>query len=89
MSDEKLYAAGKYINRAPGDRDGVKIWAEEDGNIRDTDIVLWHTFGLTHIPRVEDFPLMSVEGASFMFRPSNFFTANPGMDVPPPQRKKC
>lgn len=60
-NDDEMYAAGKYINQAPGDRDGVNIWAERDEDIRNTDIVVWHTFGLTHIPRVEDFPLMPVE----------------------------
>lgn len=60
-NDEELYAAGKYINQAPGDRDGVNVWVQRDEDIRNRDIVLWHTFGLTHIPRVEDYPLMPVE----------------------------
>jgi Cu2+-containing amine oxidase len=26
--------------------------------VENTDLVLWHTFGLTHNPRVEDFPVV-------------------------------
>ncbi|MBS1674294.1 MAG: tyramine oxidase, partial [Actinobacteria bacterium] len=43
---------------------------------------LWHTFGLTHIPRPEDWPIMPVDMASFAFRPYGFLDQNPAMDVP-------
>jgi len=41
--------------------DGLSVWAERDECIEDEDLVLWHVFGVTHIPRVEDFPIMPVE----------------------------
>jgi primary-amine oxidase len=31
--------------------------------------VLWHTFGLTHVPRVEDFPVMPVETHMISLKP--------------------
>lgn len=34
------------------------------------------------LPRVEDFPVMPVETCGFSLKPCNFFTANPGIDVP-------
>lgn len=40
-------------------------------------------FGLTHNPRVEDFPVMPMERISVMLRPDGFFTKNPALDVPP------
>ena len=40
-------------------------------------------FGLTHNPRVEDFPLMPMEKISVMLKPDGFFTKNPALDVPP------
>lgn len=40
-------------------------------------------FGLTHNPRVEDFPIMPMEKTSVMLRPEGFFTRNPALDVPP------
>lgn len=40
-------------------------------------------FGLTHNPRVEDFPIMPMEKTSVMLKPDGFFTKNPALDVPP------
>lgn len=45
--------------------------------------MLWHTFGVTHIPAPEDFPVMPVEPMTLLLRPRNFFTNNPVMNVPP------
>lgn len=39
-------------------------------------------FGLTHNPRVEDWPVMPVEIFQLHFKPSDFFEANPSIDVP-------
>ena len=44
--------------------------------------MLWHTFGLTHIPRPEDWPIMPVDYAGFWFKPYGFLDVNPAMDVP-------
>jgi primary-amine oxidase len=52
-------------------------------SVDDEDIVLWHTFGVTHIPTPEDFPVMPAEPITLLLRPRNFFTSNPVMDVPP------
>lgn len=45
--------------------------------------MLWHTFGVTHIPSPEDFPVMPAEPITLLLRPRNFFTNNPVMDIPP------
>ncbi|KKP03731.1 copper amine oxidase [Trichoderma harzianum] len=44
--------------------------------------VVWSVFGLTHNPRVEDWPVMPVETFQIHIKPTDFFTANPAMDVP-------
>ncbi len=44
--------------------------------------MLWHTFGLTHIPRTEDWPIMPVDYAGFWFKPYGFNDVNPAMDLP-------
>ncbi|KAI1766736.1 copper amine oxidase 1 [Hypoxylon sp. FL1150] len=44
--------------------------------------VVWNVFGLTHNPRVEDWPVMPVEIHQFHIRPADFFTSNPALDVP-------
>jgi primary-amine oxidase len=62
------------------------MWIEQagpDASIDNTDVVLWHTFGLTHFPSPEDFPIMPAEPMTVLLRPRNFFTRNPVLDVPP------
>ena len=49
----------------------------------DTDVVLWHTFGLTHVVRPEDWPVMPVERTGFWLIPVGFFDRNPALDLPP------
>jgi primary-amine oxidase len=46
--------------------------------------VLWHTFGPTHVPRPEDWPVMPVARCGFTLKPTGFFGRNPALDVPPP-----
>jgi len=61
----------------------LPTWTAEDRPIVDTDIVLWHSFGVTHIPRPEDWPVMPVEYTGFTLLPFGFFDRNPALDVPP------
>jgi primary-amine oxidase len=75
-------AAGDYPNQHGGG-DGLPRWTAADRPIADTDVVLWHTFGLTHIPRPEDWPVMPVESTGFVLVPVGFFDRNPALDVPP------
>jgi len=80
-ADERR-AAGDYPNQHAGG-DGLPRWTSADRAIVDTDVVVWHTFGLTHIPRPEDWPVMPVESTGFLLAPVGFFDRNPALDVPP------
>jgi len=51
--------------------------------LEETDIVLWYVFGVTHVPRLEDWPVMPVERIGFMLMPHGFFNCSPAVDVPP------
>ena len=73
---------GDYPNQHRGGA-GLPEWTAQDRPIVDTDIVLWHTFGVTHIPRPEDWPVMPVEYTGFTLVPFGFFDRNPALDVPP------
>ena len=42
----------------------------------------WYVFGIHHITRVEDWPMMPVDTISFWLKPFGFFDANPTLDVP-------
>jgi len=76
-------AAGEHPNQSAGG-DGLPAWTAADRSLVDTDVVLWHTFGVTHIPRPEDWPVMPVEYAGFSLVPVGFFDRNPALDVPAP-----
>jgi len=59
-----------------------ETWVQQNRSIENEDIVVWHSFGVSHVCRPEDFPIMPVEYAGFMLKPNNFFAANPAMDLP-------
>jgi primary-amine oxidase len=75
------YASGDYPNQHSGG-DGLPRYIEANRNIENEDVVLWHSFGHTHVCKPEDFPVMPVEYAGFMLKPNNFFSGNPTMDLP-------
>jgi primary-amine oxidase len=82
---EERYPAGEYPNQHPGG-DGLPRWTHADRNLAETDLVVWYTFGQTHVPRVEDWPVMPVSSIGFLLRPDGFFDANPALDLPSPSR---
>ena len=81
---EERFPAGEYPNQNPGG-DGLPRWTKADRELSDRDLVVWYTFGQTHIPRLEDWPVMPVVSVGFMLRPDGFFDRNPALDLPPPQ----
>ncbi|GAD93404.1 hypothetical protein PVAR5_2014 [Paecilomyces variotii No. 5] len=81
--DGDLWAGGKWTNQSLSETDGVLDYAARNEDVRNQDIVVWHTFGMTHNPRVEDFPVMPVEIITVSLKPADFFEFNPALDVPP------
>jgi len=79
-ADER-YATGNYPNQHAGG-DGLPRYVQQNRSIENEDVVVWHTFGHSHVCKPEDFPIMPVEYAGFMLKPNNFFVANPAMDLP-------
>lgn len=79
--DDQLFAAGEFTNQSQNDT-GLGVWGKSNEDVRNTDCVVWATMGFTHIPRVEDFPVMPVETHNIHLVPFNFFTKNPGLDLP-------
>jgi primary-amine oxidase len=89
-SDDELFPAGQHTMQSTGG-DGIASAIEGRRNerssnskttVRNEDIVIWHTFGSTHNPRIEDWPVMPSEKMTVGLKPVNFFTGNPGLDVP-------
>ena len=82
FAEDERFPAGRYVNQSSGE-DGIDVWTEQDRNVEDTDIVVWHTFGHHHLPRPEDFPVQPVVSTGFTLQPFGFFDRNPALDVPP------
>jgi primary-amine oxidase len=79
---EENFAAGDYPNQS-SEGDGLPKWTQQDRPIENQDVVLWYTFGHTHIPRPEDFPVMPTAYIGFLLKPNGFFDSNPANNVPP------
>jgi primary-amine oxidase len=84
--DDERYAAGDYPNQSTGG-DGLVRWTAQDRPVENTDVVLWYTFGHTHLPRPEDYPVMPAAYIGFVLKPSGFFDLNPANDLPPSSHK--
>ena len=85
---QERYPAGDFINQHPGGA-GLPSWIIANRDIDGQDIVLWHTFGVTHIPRPEDWPVLPVDAAGFSLVPQGFFDRNPTLDVPSTSAGHC
>jgi len=62
---------------------GLAVWTQADRPIQNTDVVLWYVFGIHHVTRPEDWPVMPSDIVSFWLKPFGFFDRNPALDVPP------
>jgi primary-amine oxidase len=82
-SPTERYPSGELVNQNDG-FGTIDRWIERDADIDGQDIVVWHTFGLTHFPRTEDWPIMPVDSTGFSLVPHGFFDQNPTLDVPAP-----
>jgi primary-amine oxidase len=80
---EEKRPAGDHPNQHIGG-DGLPGWTAADRSLVGTEIVVWHTFGVTHSPRPEDWPVMPVEYCGFHLVAAGFFDRNPTLDLPPP-----
>jgi primary-amine oxidase len=75
----QYYAAGAYPNQSKsGYADTLHRYADSS-SIYDDDIVVWYSLGDTHVPRPEDFPVMSSKRISVSFHPDGFFERNPAL----------
>lgn len=85
--DDELFPSGRHTMQSLGG-EGIHSMIDQRKNdstqktgVRNEDIVIWHTFGSTHNPRIEDWPVMPSEKMVVGLKPINFFTGNPSLDV--------
>ena len=77
---EERWPCGEFVNQSAED-EGLPVWTAAERSIDNTDVVLWYTFGIHHVPRVEDWPIMPADTVSFWLKPTGFFDHNPSLDV--------
>jgi primary-amine oxidase len=76
--DDELYAGGRYTLQSLIEVDGVSDAAARNEDVLQTDLVVWSVFGLTHNPRVEDWPVMCVPSYAFPSPILNFANCSLG-----------
>jgi primary-amine oxidase len=79
---DERWPCGEFVNQSAED-EGLPVWTAAERSIDNTDVVLWYTFGIHHVPRIEDWPIMPVDTVSFWLKPTGFFDHNPSLDVAP------
>lgn len=79
-NQKEMWASGDYPASHIGG-EGLPSWSDHTP-IENEDIVLWYTVGITHTPRVEDWPVMPSATMGFKILPEGFFKRNPALDIP-------
>jgi primary-amine oxidase len=59
--------------------EGLPKFISDNQSLHKQDVVLWYTFGVTHVPRPEEWPIMNLQKTGFTLMPVNFFSENPAM----------
>ena len=78
---KELHAGGEYPNQS-NSQQGLPTLVADNEPLIGQDLVAWYTFGTTHVPRPEDWPVMPVHHAGFKLMPVGFFTRNPAINLP-------
>ena len=81
-NEDERWPCGEFPNQSEDDS-GLPAWTRANRPIENTDVVLWYVFGLHHVTRPEEWPVMPVDTVSFWLKPAGFFVRNPALDVPP------
>jgi primary-amine oxidase len=88
FESSERFPGGDFPNQLVG-IDGLPKWTKANRSILDTDLVVWHVFGVTHLPRPEDWPIMPTEHCGFHMKPSSFFSCSPVTDTKAQQVVHC
>ncbi|MDE1995841.1 MAG: primary-amine oxidase, partial [Rhizobiaceae bacterium] len=81
FDENERYPAGEFVANSDGS-DGLAELVKQDRPVDNTDIVLWHCFGLHHVVRPEDFPVQPCISCGFSLAPAGFFPVNPSNNLP-------
>ena len=80
-NENELFATGDHPNQGQAG-EGLPQYSNGEA-LTDTDVVLWISSGLTHIPDIEQHPVMNNESVqAFRLTPYGFFRRNPALNLP-------
>lgn len=85
---EERWPCGEFVTQSSVDH-GLPAWVQQGRSTAATDVVLWYVFGIHHITRPEDWPIMPADIVSFWLKPVGFFDRNPSLDVEPTSSGHC
>ncbi len=77
------FAGGEFALQSDGS-DTLAQWVKQDRSLMGADVVTWFTAGFHHVPRTEDWPVMSTEWKTIHIMPHNFFSYNPALTLKEP-----
>lgn len=77
---DEMRAAGPYPNQLT--QSGIPEFGANREPLVGEDLVVWHTFGINHHPRPEDWPIMPITRVGFKLLPVAFFARNPAFNTP-------
>jgi len=86
--ENERWPSGEFVNQSSVDH-GLPEWQKAGRNTRNTDVVVWYVFGIHHITRPEEWPIMAVDAVNFWMKPASFFDRNPALDVAPSDAAHC
>ncbi len=78
---DQRFPAGEFVNGCDGS-DGLPAFVAGDRDLVGKDLVAWHTFGLHHVPRPEDWPVQPCISCGFKLMPVGFFDDSHVRDLP-------
>ena len=81
-AEDERWPCGEMPTQSARDT-GLPVWTSANRPIAQADVVLWYVFGINHVTRPEDWPVMPVDTVSFWLKPEGFFHRNPALDVAP------
>ena len=85
--NEELHPSGLFPNQ-DASFDGIhKQVLERNLSIEDEDVTLWVVFGVNHLPRLEDWPVMPREVTGITIRPRGFFDISPVLGLQETQKE--
>jgi primary-amine oxidase len=79
---DERFPCGDFPVQSAADT-GLPAWMAAGRPLAGADVVLWYVFGIHHLTRPEDWPVMPADTVSFWLKPVGFFDRNPALDLPP------